>query len=95
MKKIALLITLMFLMACSSMVRNYDEKEFLKKYDSTIKDYDETLSNYISPREVNSLDKKFRFLKVQLKSNKLSNGFVKEYREKIDYYSQTVEDLKD
>ncbi|MBC2855655.1 MAG: hypothetical protein RR191_02430 [Cetobacterium sp.] len=95
MKKIALLITLVFLTACSSMVRNYDEKEFLKKYDSTVKVYDETLSDYMSPKDVNSLEKRFKFLKVQLKSNKLSSGFVKEYKQKVDYYSQTVEDLKD
>lgn len=95
MKKIALVCILSLFLGCGIRVRNYDQKQFLAKYDETIDEYDEILGEYITPKEINRLEKNFTFLKVQLQSKKLNQPFVHKYGKEIDNYLQVVEDLKD
>lgn len=95
MKKIGILIFTIVLSGCSLRVRNYNEEQYLQKYNETLNNYDKTLGNYIEKKDIEKLEKQFEFLKVQLKSDQLPENFKKEYNIKINNYLNIMEDLKD
>lgn len=100
MKKITLFFMFALLFSSCTIMRYYEQTEFLIEYDELVRDFDETLEDPIKKKDLKKLDKRFYIFERQLYERnenyvRLNKDIVDKYGKEIRYYRGIIEDLKD
>lgn len=100
MKKIVLFVVVSLAFSSCTVMRYYEQYEFLIKYDELVRDFNKTLEEPMTKRDLKKLDKRFVIFERQLYERnenykRLDKNIVDRYSKEIRYYRGIINDLKD
>lgn len=100
MKKIVLFVVVSLMFSSCTVMRYYEQYEFLIKYDELVRDFNKTLEEPMTKRDLKKLDKRFVIFERQLYERnenykRLDKKIVDRYSKEIRYYRGIINDLKD
>lgn len=100
MKKIIIFFMFAFIFSSCTVMKYYEQTEFLIAYDELIEYFDKTLEDTIKKKDLKKLDKRFYVFERQLYEKnenyvRINKDIVDRYSKDIRYYRGIIEDLKD
>lgn len=100
MKKIVLFVVFALAFSSCTVMKYYEQYEFLIKYDELVRDFNKTLEEPMTKRDLKKLDKRFVIFERQLYERnenykRLDKNIVDRYSKEIRYYRGIINDLKD